>query len=225
MDKLPIAIRRETEKDYKEVESVFREAFWNHYSPACCEHYMVHVMRACPAFIPELALLAELDGKIVGSVMSLKSVIKADNGNTYEVLSLGPIAVLPVYQGRGIGAKLIEETFAIAQGMKHRAVLLCGDPDYYLHHGFVPAEYYDIRTNDDFYMTALHAHELFAGALADCAGRYYEDPIYNVDEREVLLFDKSFPQKEVVVGTPSQLKFQEISQQVRKRDLKDLAGE
>ena len=114
---MDIELRREQSSDYSETENVTREAFWNHYSPACSEHYLLHIMRDCPAFVPELDVVAVCDGKIVGNVVYMKSVIRADNGNSYEVLSLGPISVLPEYQRKGIGVRMIEYTRDIARRM------------------------------------------------------------------------------------------------------------
>lgn len=210
-----IYIRKETPADYHIVENVMREAFWNHYSPACSEHYLVHIMRSCPTFVHELDFVAEYNGEIVGSVMSLRSIIKSDDGLEYEVLSLGPIAVLPEYQHKGIGSQLIKATKESACSLGYRAILLCGDPDYYLHQGFSPAELFDIRTSDNMYMVALHVCELYPNALKGISGRYFEDDIYNVDEAEVHTFDKQFPPKEIIVGTPSQLKFEQVSKLIR----------
>ena len=69
-------------------KNITREAFWNHYSPECDEHYLLHIMRNHPKFVPELDIVAEHNNKIVGTVVCLKSFIMADDGNQYEVLSL-----------------------------------------------------------------------------------------------------------------------------------------
>ena len=112
-----------------------REAFWNYYSPGCTEHYLLHIMRDSPSFIPELDFVAVTDGKIIGSVIFMKSFILGDDGHRHEVLSLGPIAVLPAFQRQGVGRKLIEHARAAAQEAGYRAILLCGDPAYYSKNG------------------------------------------------------------------------------------------
>ena len=86
-----IELRQEMPCDYRETEHVIREAFWNHYTPACNDHYLIHIMRNCPAFVPELDIVAVKDGRIIGNSMCLKSYISGDDGKYYEVLSLGPI--------------------------------------------------------------------------------------------------------------------------------------
>ena len=205
-----IKLRTEEPADYRETENVTREAFWNRYSPGCCEHYLLHVMRDSPAFVPELDLVAVHDERIVGHVVSLRAVLHGDDGTDYEVLSLGPISVLPEYQRQGIGGRLIARTRELARAMGFRAILLCGDPDYYLYQEFVPAEMLGIRTADNMYATALHVCELYEGALSGVRGRYAEDPVYEIDESAAEAFDRSFPAKEKVAGTESQRRFGEI---------------
>ena len=95
---MDIQIRLEQPADYSETEQVIREAFWNHYSPGCTEHYLLHVMRNSPNFVPELDFVAVANKKIIGSVVFMKSFILGDDGKRYDVLTLGPIAVLPVFQ-------------------------------------------------------------------------------------------------------------------------------
>lgn len=213
---MDIELRREQSSDYSETENVTREAFWNHYSPACSEHYLLHIMRDCPAFVPELDVVAVCDGKIVGNVVYMKSVIRADNGNSYEVLSLGPISVLPEYQRKGIGGRMIEYTRDIARRMGFAAILLCGDPDYYSRQGFLSAETFGIRTEDNMYADALQVCPLSERAMSGMKGRYVEDSIYQIDESAASDFDKHFPPKEIIVGTPSQKRFDEIVVKRRK---------
>ena len=74
-----VVIRPETEKDYRVVEELTREAFWNVYKPGADEHYFVHEMRAHPDFIPELAFVLELDGRIVGNFASVNPPATAYN--------------------------------------------------------------------------------------------------------------------------------------------------
>ena len=210
-----IRISPETEAERFETENVVREAFWNYYAPACTEHYIVHVMRGSPAFVPELCLAARDGGKIIGASMCVKGRIDGDDEERREVLTLGPIAVLPEYQNRGIGAALIERTAEIARGMGFRAILLCGDPDYYARRGFVPAESFGIRNAENMYADALHARELYGGALAGAAGIYFEDEIYNIDETLAAEYDKLFPPKEAVSGTETQKKFETMVKKVR----------
>ena len=104
--------------------------------------------------------------------------------------------------------------------MGFRAILLCGDPDYYLRQGFIPAETLGIRTEDNMYATALHVCELYDNALANVKGRYIEDKIYQIDKSAANEFDKRFPPKEIVVGTPSQKQFNQIVVMQKKSELR-----
>ena len=82
-----ITIRLEAEKDYRAVEELNREAFWNVYTPGASEHYYVHMMRNHPDFIPELAFVLEKDGKIIGNIMYTKAWLKDESGERKEILS------------------------------------------------------------------------------------------------------------------------------------------
>ena len=101
-------IRTETPADYREVENLTREAFWNVYVPGASEHYFVHTMRSHPAFIPELAFVLELDGKIIGNIMYTKSHLLSSDGEKKEIVSFGPICIAPEYQRQGYSRVLIE---------------------------------------------------------------------------------------------------------------------
>ncbi|MBU5625612.1 N-acetyltransferase [Oscillibacter sp. MSJ-2] len=215
---MEFTIRPEQPSDYRETEQMTREAFWNQYAPGCCEHYLLHIMRECPAFLPELDLVAVRGGRIVGNVVSLKALLFGDDGNEYEVLTLGPISVLPDCQRQGIGAGLIRRTREIARRLGYRAILLCGDPDYYSRQGFLPAERLNIRTADNQYAAALQVCELWDGALSGAAGRYVEDPVYAVAEDAVAAFDKGFAPKEKISATASQRRFQQLAAMCRAAD-------
>lgn len=211
MKEMDIELRVERLEDYRETENLVREAFWNHYSPGCSEHYLMHIMRNCKEFVQELNIVAVHQDKIIGNVVYTKSRIEGDDGKIYEVLCLGPIAVLPEFQSAGIGGRMIDYTKKIASDMGFKAVLLYGDPDYYSRHGFIPGEQLGIRRADNKYAAALQVCELYEGALTGACGRYYESPIFEVDEAAAREFDKDFPAKEIVTGTPSQQRFQILS--------------
>lgn len=215
---MAIELRTEQPADHAETENVTREAFWNHYSPRCNEHYLLHIMRGSPSFIPELDVVAVHGGRIVGNIVYVKSVIRTDDGKECEVLGMGPISVLPEYQRRGIGRRMIDYTRERAREMGFRAILLYGDPAYYSRHGFVPAETLGIRTADNMYAVALQACELQEGALSGMKGRYVEAAIYDFDEKCAAEFDRHFPAREMVSGTPSQKRFEKIAAMRKKAE-------
>ena len=128
-----LTIRLETEKDYRAVEELTREAFWNVYKPGADEHYYVHQMRQHPDFIPELAFVLELDDKIVGSIMYTRAWLEGENGTRKEILSFGPLCVAPEYQRQKFGKILIEHSFeaarkvVVAAEARHEVVRPLGD--------------------------------------------------------------------------------------------------
>jgi predicted N-acetyltransferase YhbS len=212
MDK--INIRLERPQDYQVVENLTREAFWNHHVPGCDEHYLAHVLRQSDCFLPELDFVAECGGQIVGNIMYTRANVLCDDGETLPVLSFGPLSVLPLWQGKGVGSALVKHSLEKAAELGYNAVLIYGDPAYYSRLGFRSAESFGIGTMYDTYADALQALELVADALREKAGRFAEDHAYEVDEAASAAFDKTFPPKEKREGLPSQVRFLE---QVTKR--------
>lgn len=116
---------------------------------------------------------------------------------------MGPIAVLPEYQRRGIGRRMIGYTRNRAREMGFRAIFLYGDPDYSSHCGFVPAETLGIRTADNRYAAALQVCALQRGSLSGLKGRYVEAAVYHMDEKRAAEFDRHFPVKKKLSGIAS----------------------
>ena len=85
-----IVIRKETSADYAAVEHLTREAFWNVYRPGCLEHYVVHVLRRDPAFVPELDLVMERSGQLIGHILYMRAHITADDGREIPMMTFGP---------------------------------------------------------------------------------------------------------------------------------------
>ena len=86
-------IRKETPADYREVEHMIRESFWNVYRPGCLEHFVIHELRGDPAFVKELDLVMELDGRIIGQNMFMHALINADDGREVPIMTMGPICI------------------------------------------------------------------------------------------------------------------------------------
>ena len=93
-----IRIRREEEADRQAVEEITRKAFYNLYVPGCFEHYLVHVMRSHQDFLPELDLVVERDGQVIGNIMYTKARLVDEAGEEKEILTFGPVCILPEYQ-------------------------------------------------------------------------------------------------------------------------------
>lgn len=191
-----ISIRLEEEKDYRRVEYVTREAFWDLYQPGCDEHLIVHNLRKTPAFIKELSFVACDNDKIVGSIIYSKAKIRKDENKEFEVLCLGPVAVLPSYQNQGIGSLLINHSIEKAKELGYKAVIIYGDPKYYHRFGFKDAKGYNIQTSTGDNFEEFMALELCYNGLKDISGRFYIDKAFEVKKEELEIFEKEFPYKE-----------------------------
>jgi len=213
-----IILRRELKSDYRAVEAVVRDAFWNHHTPGCNEHYLIHILRDDNSFVRELDYVAEIEGKIIGSIVYAKAKVIDDSGVDHDVLTFGPISVLPEYQRKGVGRKLIAYTIERAKELGYCAILIYGDPDIYSKLGFVNAEYFGIATDDNMYATALQAMELCPGSLENICGRFYEGPIYNIDTTAANEFDKDFERKTLIDELPTQKRFRDLLMMRRPRD-------
>lgn len=194
-----ITIRPEREDDYRTTENLIREAFWNVYRPGAFEHYVIHVLRDDPAFVKELDYVMELNGKIIGQNVFMKTVIDADSGEDVPVLTMGPICISPELQRTGYGKKLLDFTLEKAAAMKFGAVLFEGNIGFYGKCGFGYARDFGIRYHDlpeDADSSFFLCRELTPGYLDRVTGVYQTPQAYYVDEADVLEFDRSFPSKE-----------------------------
>ncbi|MCP1225478.1 GNAT family N-acetyltransferase [Sebaldella sp. S0638] len=132
---MDINIRNEIEKDYREVEELTREAFWNLYVPGANEHFIVHNLRESKSFIKELDFVAIHEDKIVGNIIYTLSYIEDESNKKHEVITFGPVSILPEFQNRGIGRKLIEHSINKAKDLSYKAIIIYGYPDYYSKYG------------------------------------------------------------------------------------------
>lgn len=193
---MELTIRLETENDYLEVEKLTREAFWNLYVPGCDEHYLCHILRDHSDFIKELDYVAEIDGKIVGSIMYTKSELIDENGEIVETVSFGPLCVHPKYQRQGIGAALIEKTKSIVQNKNIPAIIIYGDPHNYCKHGFKNGLDYNVSNLYGEYPLGLLILETIPGFFNSKLWQARQSDVFNFDSKEALEFDKKFEEKE-----------------------------
>jgi putative acetyltransferase len=196
MSEINLIIRNEEKKDYRTVEQLVREAFWNLYVPGCNEHFVLNNLRESSDFIHELDFVTEKEGQIVGQIAYSRGIIKGKQGEDKEVISFGPLSVLPAFQKRGIGSALITHTIDLARDMGYPAVCIYGDPRYYSRFGFRCGEKYEIKTADDKFAVALQVLELGQGALNNVSGRFVESAAFAVDETEFAQYDATFPFRE-----------------------------
>ena len=191
-------IRPETPGDHRAVEELIREAFWNVYRPGCSEHYVIHVLRDDPAFVPELDFVMERGGRLIGQNMFMKTVIEADDGRTVDVLTMGPICIAPRMKRKGYGKILLDHSLEKAAAMGFGAVLFEGNIGFYGKSGFDYASRFGIRYHDlpeDADASFFLCKELIPGYLDGVTGVYQTPAGYYVPDEAVEAFDKTFPPK------------------------------
>ena len=207
MNKNDCVIRLEQKEDYREVENLIRESFWNVYRPGCSEHYVIHVLRDDPAFVKALDFVMEKDGRLIGQNMFMKTVIDADDGRVIDVLTMGPICITPELKRQGYGKTLLDYSLAQAKSLGFGAVLFEGNIGFYGKSGFDYASrfgirYHDLPENAD--ASFFLCKELIPGYLSGITGVYQTPQGYYVDDADVEAFDKGFPSK-VKLKLPGQL--------------------
>ncbi|KPU43292.1 acetyltransferase (GNAT) family protein [Oxobacter pfennigii] len=164
-----ITIRQETEKDYEFSETVVEKAFKNAEHSDHTEQFLVAKLRKSNVFVPELCLVAEINEEIVGHIMLTKLLVK-DGEKKYESLALAPVSVLPEYQNKGIGSKLILQSLKISKEMGFESVIVLGHDKYYPRFGFRPASKWGIKTPFDVPDESFMALELKDGSLDGITG-------------------------------------------------------
>lgn len=191
-------IRLEEEKDYFETENLTREAFWNVYREGCFEHLIIHNLRKDKSFVKELDYCIEIDNKIIANIVYAKGKLKLENGNIREILIFGPVSVLPEYQKKGYGEKLINYTIEKAKELGYDAIVIMGNPNYYKKFGFESCSKYKIYyegldKNEEapFFMIKI----LNDNNIENLKGIYSDPDCYKADEKELEEFDKKFPFK------------------------------
>jgi predicted N-acetyltransferase YhbS len=165
-----INIRQETEKDYKSSEAVVEKAFENAEHSDHKEQILVDKLRRSDVFILELSLVAEYNKEIIVHIMLTKLSIENED-DIYESLALAPVSVLPQYQNKGVGSKLIYKSLRISKELGYESVIVLGHDKYYPRFGFKPASIWGIKAPFDVPDEAFMALELEAGSLDGVTGR------------------------------------------------------
>ena len=202
MEKEDLIIRRETAADHRAVEELIRESFWNVYRPGCLEHFVIHRLREDPAFVPELDLVMEKDGRLIGQNMFMRAGISADDGREIPIMTMGPICIAPELKRKGYGKRLLDESLARAAALGCGALCFEGNIDFYGKSGFTYASRFGIRYHDlpegadaSFFL----CRELIPGYLDGVTGVYGPPEGYFAADREpeaFEAFDATFPPKE-----------------------------
>jgi len=165
-------IKQESPQDFDQVFHLIKDAFEKEVYTDHQEQFLVERLRKSKAFVPELSLVAEQNGKIVGYILLTKIELIPKDGaviipkNVDQFLALAPVAVHSEYQNQGIGAALIEEAHRKAKSLNFKAVILLGHADYYPRFGYQLCKDFGIELPFDVPEENCMALELFPGALA-----------------------------------------------------------
>ena len=187
-----IKIRNEKETDFRKVEEITRRAFWNLHGPGCVEHYLVHIMRSHKDFLPELDFVIEADDQIIGNIMYTKAKLVDESGEEKEILTFGPVCILPEYQRKRYGKELMEYSFEKAAALGYDVIVIFGHPGNYVGVGFKSCKKYNVCLENGIYPTAMLVKEVKPGALDGRKWVYYSSPVYEIDEKEAERFDEGF---------------------------------
>lgn len=189
-------IRNERETDYMTVEEITRKSFYNLYVPGCTEHYLVHIMRQHEDFIPELDFVIELDGRVIGNIMYTKARLVDERGLEKEILTFGPVCVLPEYQRMGYGKMLIEHSFKRAAELGYDTIVIFGSPANYVSRGFKSCKKYNVCVEGGKYPAAMMVKELQAGVLDGRRWFYHDSPVMSFDMQAAQSYDDGLEKME-----------------------------
>ena len=202
MNKNDYIIRLEKKEDYREVENLVRESFWNVYRPGCQEHYVLKCLRDDKDFVPELDFVMEKDGRIIGQNVFVRTVIKADDGRDIPIMTMGPICIIPELKRQGYGKLLLDYSLEQAARVGCGALCFEGNIDFYGKSGFDFASKFGIRYHglpDGEDASFFLCKELIPGYLDGITGEYATPQGYFVcDEKpeEFEAYEAAFPEKE-----------------------------
>lgn len=191
-----IVIRQEEERDYRKVEEIAREAFWNLYFPGTDIPVVVNKLRRSSDFIKELTYVIEVNGKVEGAIFYTNSKIIDKKEVEHKVISFGPVFISPEFHRQGLGRKLITCTIEKAKEMGYRAIITLGYSYHYEPYGFLDGKKYGISMPDMKFYKGLLVLPLYEGALENISGYVVFSDDLEATQEEIEEFDKRFPYKE-----------------------------
>lgn len=194
-----IVIRLEEKREYRKVENLVRESFWNVYRPGCLEHYVLNQLRNNSAFVPELDFVMYQGEELIGQNMFMRTAISADDGRSIPIMTMGPICIKNELKRKGYGKMLLDYSLEKAAELGCGALCFEGNIDFYGKSGFRQASesgirYHGLPEGED--ASFFLCKELIPGYLDGVTGEYATPAGYLVDEEEAEKFDQQFPYKE-----------------------------
>ena len=145
--------------------------------------------------------------------MYTKAKLTDENGQEKEIVTFGPVSVLPEYQRKGYGKQLIEYSFEKAAALGYEAVVIFGSPANYVSRGFQSCRKYKVCVENGTYPAAMLVKELVPGALDGRTWIYKESPAMQIREEDAKRFDDTLEKMEKK-WQPSQEEFYILSNAV-----------
>jgi predicted N-acetyltransferase YhbS len=157
-------IRSEIEKDYQKITKINDLAF-----EGTSEGILIKKLRNTPSFNPEFSFVAEINNELVGHIIFYPIKIISDK-KSFVSISLGPMAVIPNFQRKGIGTALVKKGLEKEKKLGFESVIVLGHAEYYPRFGFKPASKWNIKSPYDVPDNVFLALELVPGALKNVSG-------------------------------------------------------
>ncbi len=164
-----IKIRPENTGDFDEIYNLVKVAFQTAKVSDGDEQDYVIKLRNSGNYIPELALVAEINGKLIGHIMLTKLYIE-NLERKYDTLLVAPLSVVLEYRNMKIGSLLMEKALEAARNMGYQSAFLLGDPGYYSRFGFKQALDFGIQNKNNFPPEYVLACELIPNSLKGISG-------------------------------------------------------
>lgn len=148
------------------------------------------MMRSHKDFLSELDLVIEVDHQVIGNIMYTKATLVDESGEEKEILTFGPVCIMPEYQRMGYGKMLIEHSFDKAIALSYDVIVIFGNPSNYVSRGFKSCKKYNICLENGTFPAAMMVKELKPEALDGRKWVYCDSPVMKIDEQEAELFDE-----------------------------------
>jgi len=172
-------IRQEQLSDHTIVFQLIEKAFRDEIYSDKREQFLVERLRNTKEFIPELSLVAEINHQIAGFILLSRIEIENNSKELVSSLALAPVAVLPAFQGKGLGAALIAKAHDTARELGYQSVIVLGHEKYYPKFGYQPLHHFHLSLPFDAPPENCMAIELVPGALKNLAGKVvYPDAFF-----------------------------------------------
>lgn len=168
-------VRRQRVDDYDAIRHIYADAFPRPENPESVplEVGIFEALWEAGDAIAELSFTALEEVRPVGHVTASRATVATDS-----VVAVGPIGVLPAYQGLGIGSALMDALLTAADAAGVPMIVLLGSPQYYGRFGFRPADELGVISPEPSWGKAFQARPLTAYTPA-VAGPFQYAPAFS----------------------------------------------